>query len=194
MSATNRGGVRRAGDAYQTPPSLCLFLVDLLPDSPQCILEPSTGTGNFVRALRTRHRTASIHAVEPYAFGVFADGYADHTYMVRFEDFMPEKRFDLIIGNPPYSLAEAHVRRALGMLWHGGKLAFLLRLAFLESQKRLPLWREYPPEQIHVLSERPSFTGGGTDSAAYGFFIWRAGFVGKTTLDVVSWKGVPHED
>jgi hypothetical protein len=35
---------------------------------------------------------------------------------------------------------------------------------------------------VHVLSRRPSFTGGGTDSAAYGWFVWRKGYVGSPRL------------
>jgi hypothetical protein len=58
----------------------------------------------------------------------------------------------------------------------------LLRLAFLEGQKRAPFWKAQPPYSVSVLAKRPSFTGGGTDSAAYAFFEWRRGFVGETLL------------
>jgi len=40
-----------------------------------------------------------------------------------------------------------------------------------------------------VLSERPSFTGKGTDSNAYGFFVWQNRRVKyPTRLEVISWK------
>jgi hypothetical protein len=92
-------------------------------------------------------------------------------------------RYDLIIGNPPYSLAEEHVRLCLGLLADGGQLVFLLRLAFLESAKREALWREHPPERVDVLTRRPSFTHNGkTDSAAYAVFRWRNGHVGAPEL------------
>lgn len=87
---------------------------------------------------------------------------------------------DWIVGNPPFTGAEAHVRMALREASVG--VAFLLRLAFLESAARIPFWREHPAADVHVLSRRPSFTGSGTDSAAYGWFVWRRGYAGPTVL------------
>jgi hypothetical protein len=101
-----------------------------------------------------------------------------------------EPRFDVIIGNPPYNAAETHVRRALSLRSKPfGVVAFLLRLAFLESAERVPFWREHPASKIYVLSERPSFSGGTTDNAAYGIFVWSTWHRGPTELEVVQWKG-----
>jgi hypothetical protein len=75
------------------------------------------------------------------------------------------------VGNPPYLQAQEHIEHALSLEPVG--VAFLLRLGFLEGQKRAAFWRKHPPHTVHVLSKRPSFTVGGTDSAAYGFFVWR---------------------
>ena len=36
----------------------------------------------------------------------------------------------------------------------------------------LPFWKAYPVNKLYVLSKRPSFTGKGTDSAAYAWFVW----------------------
>jgi len=93
------------------------------------------------------------------------------------EEFKTLEPFELIIGNPPYSLAEEHVRLCLGLLAPGGQLTFLLRLAFLESQSRRKLWKEHPPAQVDVFHSRPSFTSNGkTDSAAYAVFTWISGY------------------
>lgn len=48
----------------------------------------------------------------------------------------------------------------------------LLRLAFLESKKRCDFWQKHPVSKLYVLSERPSFTGAGTDATAYAWFVW----------------------
>ena len=45
-----------------------------------------------------------------------------------------------------------------------------------------------PCKKVFVLSERPSFTGGATDSSAYGFFWWDVMNNGPTELEVISWK------
>ena len=55
------------------------------------------------------------------------------------------------------------------------------------GRKRAPFWREHPAAEVRVFSERPSFTGGKTDSCAYGLFVWRAGVV-ETRLRWLSWR------
>jgi hypothetical protein len=83
-----------------------------------------------------------------------------------------DRKLDWVVGNPPFGDAAAHVRKALALRPRYG-VAFLLRLGFLESEKRRAFWLENPLSEVHVLTRRPSFTVSGTDSAAYGFFVWR---------------------
>jgi hypothetical protein len=52
-------------------------------------------------------------------------------------------------------------------------VAMLLRLNFLASKKRNPFMREHCPN-VYVLSDRPSFTGKGTDSIEYAWFVWES--------------------
>lgn len=77
----------------------------------------------------------------------------------------------------PVSDAEAFVRQSLIQVVRGGLVFFLLRSAFLESQKRAAeLWKTYCPERVSALAKRPSFTGDGkTDATAYAMFLWRRG-------------------
>lgn len=83
-----------------------------------------------------------------------------------------EEKFDLIIGNPPYSLALEFTEKCLSLLSDEGKLVFLLRTAFLESKKRYGFWQREPLSELYVLSKRPSFTGKGTDATSYSWFVW----------------------
>ena len=78
--------------------------------------------------------------------------------------------FDAVIMNPPYKQAMEFVQRARKLMGRR-TVAALLRLSFLESQKRRAFWQENPAD-VYVLSRRPSFTAGGTDSAAYAWFVW----------------------
>ena len=82
------------------------------------------------------------------------------------------KDLTAVVTNPPYSLAEKFIRHARKLCPHAD-LVFLLRLAFLASAKRLPLWQDVGIPDVYVLPNRPSFTGGGTDSADYAWFVWR---------------------
>ena len=175
-------GERIANDAYFTPDDVaarCVATLDL--SGANLILEPSVGGGAFVRAIR--------RAMVPGAVIIGCDidanpPGADECDSWHRADFATEHFVcvDWVIGNPPYSHAEAHVRHALTL---APRCAFLLRLAFLESEKRAPFWREHPAAAVYVLSKRPSFTGGGTDSAAYAWFVWDRDHVGPTALRVL---------
>lgn len=162
---------RRPLDAYYTPDEVASQLVGTLGLGMRRgleVLEPSVGGGAFVRALRSVDDRCSITGIDcdPSAAGL---PICDETWVGDFATYQGGP-FDLVVGNPPYRDAEAHVRHALTL---APTVAFLLRLAFLESQSRYPLWRDHPASEVFVLSRRPSFTGGGTDATAYAFFIWR---------------------
>lgn len=86
-----------------------------------------------------------------------------------------EDKPDLIITNPPYNKAMSIIKKALEDVKEKGWVIMLLRLSFLESQKRKLFWDEYMPEYIFVHSKRMSFTGRGTDSTAYAHFCWHKG-------------------
>lgn len=92
--------------------------------------------------------------------------------------------YDLVMGNPPYAHAESFVRKGLEYLRPGGVLVYLLRLAFLEGQRRRDgLFADYPPELVYVCSKRPSFSGDGkTNATAFGCFVWSEGWTGRTSL------------
>ena len=188
MSATGRGGKRDVLDRYYTPGPLAESLTALLPIKPSDrVVEPSCGGGAFVRALL--RRTPRVHAfdLDPRARGLASTPFSTTgNFLVQ---PTPETGFDWCVGNPPYGHAERHVIHSLRFVREGGSVAFLLRLAFLEGQKRIGFWRRHPARRVFVLAERPSFTGGGTDSAAYGFFVWQKGWQGETALRVVSWRG-----
>ena len=184
---------RQLGDQYYTPPTLADALMRrLIADgwvTPDCsVLEPSAGGGAFVTALQ-RHVSDDVIAIDIDAPDSICCDFLDWT--------MPA---DLVCGNPPFRDAERHVRHALGLRNHGGTVAFLLRLAFLEGKCRADFWNANPPSMVYVLRERPSFirigedgtrVNTGTDSCAYGFFVWRAdmphGHRGSG-LDFLSWK------
>lgn len=181
MSSTGRGSERVALDAYFTPDKVAQAIVDQLhiPDG-ATILEPSVGGGAFIRALRKLHG----HAVRITGSDINpeAPGYPLCDVAERGVDFLscPDMlRYDYIIGNPPYDNAEAHIRKALSV---ADNVVFLLRAAMLESRKRRDLWRDHPARHVWMLEQRPSFTGGATDSCMYAAIHWDRNYSGPTTL------------
>lgn len=181
MTATEIASKRRPLDAYMTPDDLAEALVGLLPIGPHhAVLEPHAGGGAFVRALTVRARHVLAVDIDP-------DAAVPLHHVGDFLAYEPNLALDYVVGNPPFRGFELHVEHALTL---APNVAFLLRLAVMESRGRVDLWRRWPLRKVWVLAERPSFTGGGTDSAAYGWFWFQRGYRG--TAEVVPgwlWRG-----
>lgn len=177
---------RVALDDYPTPPLLCAaicsVLKGLLP-APRRIIEPSAGAGNFLIAARAtwpESRLVAVEVQEQYRNQLAA--VADCVLTSDWESTAPEiaRRggVELILGNPPYGLAEEHIVAALAALAPNGILALLLRLNFLCSYGRaVGLWRQHPPSDIWPIAQRPGFRLNkkgkkSTDMTEYGLFLW----------------------
>lgn len=179
MSATNRPKangdrtVRRDRDYYATPAWCTELVLDRL-DGPDRILEPSCGDGAILRVLRERVPShVELHGVEidRSRFDMVVG-----TAVVMLADFLTldpssAEPYDLVITNPPFSLASDFVQRSLDWLTPNGVALFLLPLSFLASQRRAPWLAKHCPD-VWPLSRRPSFTGGGTDAVDYAWMRW----------------------
>lgn len=178
---------RRPHDAYLTEDALaqaiCERLATLIPP-PQTVLEPSAGEGAFCRAVAQVWPQANLHAVEPrpLAAARITNGHIAIDTLEQFSvvEGKPEgalarlPRYDLAIGNPPYTVAEQHLALVRG---YSTRVAFLLRMAFLGSQRRVrDLWSKPGLRWLIPLAQRPSFTATGTDNSEYGVFVWEAGY------------------
>ncbi len=183
-------------DICPTPDALALAICQRvaetirhrLPSSPPPrILEPSAGDGAFVRAARQVWPASQITAVElrQQCQDRIVEAGADHTITDSLEGAFTSGaaeigNVDLVVGNPPFSFAENHIRLLLGALRPGAVLAFLLRTGFYESHTRIPFWNEFPEDSFAPVVPRPSFKLNskgkkGTDSQSYGLFVWTKG-------------------
>lgn len=186
---------RRELDGYFTPRPLADALTDRLVDDGWwrggVVLEPSAGMGAFIESTgRLQPQYVRAMDLDPVRCAELREHTTADVMEGDFLDQLVDVAFELIIGNPPYSDAEAHVRHALEFRARFGVVAFLLRMGFLESEERAPFWREHPASKVYVLSQRPSFTGNGkTDRGqSYGFFVWATWHRGPTELEVFSWR------
>lgn len=173
MSATNRGTVRTQNDFYATPIDVVENMLSFINlDGVEKILEPSAGNGNILKAIANK-TNAEITSLE-----IREEEYSslkELSDIVIIDDFINyefDDKYDLIIGNPPYSNAIDFVEKSLSLLSENGRLIFLLRTAFLESKKRYEFWQNNSLSELLVLSKRPSFTGKGTDATSYSWFVW----------------------
>lgn len=80
----------------------------------------------------------------------------------------------VVLGNPPYNQAFEFLRQAHALFPHA-EILLLLRQAFTASEKRYDFMRVHVPDKFE-LPNRPSFTGGGGDSADYAWMRWPAGW------------------
>lgn len=162
MSSTGRGTQRRDRDAYSTPTWCTEAIVrEIVWGTIPVIYEPCAGDGAICDVLNKL--TDGV---------VFAADINPDCRMGGGEDFLKnneEVRYDFIITNPPFSLAQEFVDRSLAL---ANCVVMLLPINFLGSQKRQEWWQTRKPTAFHILSKRPSFTGSGTDSNEYAWYVW----------------------
>jgi len=103
---------------------------------------------------------------------------------------------DIVVTNPPFKNAGEFVSHALTLV---PKVVMLLRLAFLESERRRDILDIAPLARVHVFRKRlPMMHRAGqgivapdrqTCSAlAFAWFVWEQGHQGPATLHRVSWE------
>jgi len=173
----------RGPDNYSTPPVAvrALLRAETLPKK---IWEPACGTGNIVGVLRD----AGHHV---YATDLHDWGCPDSRSGV---DFLREICAPLgtitIVTNPPFKIAQKFVAHALDLC---PRVIVLLRLAFLETQRRGPLFDRGVLARVHVfrnrlpMMHRHNCTGRRASSGiAFAWFVFDHNHRGPPALDWIS--------
>lgn len=174
--------VRADCDFYPTPAwvtrSIVPYLGGHLPvdlimrAAPLTFLEPAAGDGALIKAVIEMAPWAasawSFCEIRPVAYQALAAAGHKPVGPDYLSAHPPKELYSVAITNPPFVLCEQFARK---MRKEAHVVALLTRLNFLGSQKRAQWMREDTPS-VYVLSKRPSFTGGGTDSTEYCWMIW----------------------
>jgi len=135
---------RKAYDFYPTPIEFARAVLNKWKEkssmpSSYSVLEPGCGNGVWGEAYRsevTKHNSlwgVDIRDIERHPA---YDVWLQEDYLT----FGPESKFGLIIGNPPFSLCHEFLDESFSLLNDSGYLGFLLKLTWLESQKRYNLY------------------------------------------------------
>lgn len=163
-------GVGDESDFYPTPHWVTRAILPHLPPFWR-VLDPCAGDGAMLDAIgesRVEHRGgirfSDINGVSLRGFELHEERAAAAVrkgYQVDRRDSLSTVidwgPFDLAILNPPYSLAEDFVRRAIFEAKpQRATVAALLRLGFLESRERVAFHREHPAD-VFIFASRPSF-------------------------------------
>ncbi len=160
------------------------------------VVEPSAGGGGFVRACRKLLPACHLQAVEVRGEEVgqlFLAG-ADDVHLGDWLEYAYGKEWpkhvSLVIGNPPFSLAQKHAQAVLDCYPKGTVLVFLLRLSFQAARCRVKFWGQKWLRFEQALVPRPSFVNNGkTDYSEYGLYVWGVGYEGPAVkLPPLVWR------
>ncbi len=178
----------RGNDLYQSPPEAVRALLKA-ESVPFRVWEPACGPGSIVRVLEEYGHDVLGTDLVDYGQGRSRSG-IDFLIPGMAEIFSDGQR--AIVTNPPFKNAHEFVERALGMSPY---VAMLLRLAFLESEKRRSILDDGRLSRVYVFRNRLPMMhregwGGPKASSAtpFAWFIWDRSHNGPTQLHRISWE------
>jgi hypothetical protein len=180
----------RGHDLYSTP-SVAVEALLRVESLPRRIWEPACGRGAIVNVLRAHGHEVVASDLVNYGVPITPPGY----YGV---DFLKESRApegtEAIVTNPPFRLAERFVAHATEIC---PLVIMLLRLAFLESERRTGILEGRGLARVHVfrkrlpMMHRDGWEGRKANSGmAFAWFVWSRGYTGPPTINRISWEKV----
>jgi len=150
---------------------------------PWHICEPACGDGAIAEPLRASGRAVCATDIVDRGYGGVRDFLTEYAICEQG-----------VVTNPPFSLAQEFVDKTFSFP-SVHYCALLLRLSFLESQKRKDWFEANPPARIHVSSRRlPMMHRDGwdgnksTSTLAHAWFIWLRGYDGAPQLRWFDWR------
>lgn len=196
LTAPPTPGERRDEDYYPTPrgvvrqfvphlkPYLAWARLDVGSSEPPLVLEPAIGDGRLAQVLVEEGLTdfEHVHGVDIRPEAV-AESRAHGFGRVECADFFSWRaphRYDLVITNPPFSMAQQFLDRmfdAVDRQRQRGVVVALLRLAFLATATRQRWMRRVGVPDVWVLPKRPKFVPGANGRMSsgtydYAWFVW----------------------
>jgi len=180
MSSTNRKSERREADFYATPAWTVHRLLEALELPGGVWFEPCAGEGDIVNAVNSKRQDARwcLHELRKECAPALRR--CNHVEQARFGSILDSHdlpQADVCITNPPFTIAQEILEHLIGRYEH---LIFLQRVNWCAGP-RADLFRKLKPS-LYVLPNRPSFTGGSTDSIEYGWWI----FDGKGQISILN--------
>jgi len=176
------GEERQPEDFYASDPAVIPPLLKILgtewESGGKLIYENACGQGHLSQIL------------ELYGHNVISTDLIDRGYGVGGIDFLQPNAFedlpyDAIITNPPFKIALQFIEKSLKL---APIVCMLLRLQFIESEKRDKFFTENPPRYIAVFKKRilcskdARFPEGESSAVCYAWFIWERGYKGNPEL------------
>lgn len=177
-------------DYYATPPIATNMLLDNFDVrlTGNSFLEPCCGGGHIANAIKEYYGDATVDCMD------LVDRGYPNTKIQDFLEYKPDREWDAIVTNPPYSLAAEFIMKSMKCLKDGGVLAMFLKVQFLEGQGRKMLFDKYPPKYVYVFRKRvgpwrngEEFDEKGKPWASTMCFAWFVWVKGSTSEPIIRW-------
>lgn len=175
----------RGNDLYETP-EVAVHALLANEFVPNCVWEPCCGPGAIARVLRLSGRTVFASDIVNY------DTKEQNGVTDFFKATSAPSEFDAIVTNPPFSKAEDFVAHGLAL---APRVIMLLRLAFLESERRRRILDTGNLVRVHVfrnrlpMMHRDGWEGPKASSGmAFAWFVFMRDYHGPIELRRISWK------
>ena len=165
-------------DYYQTPPWAieALLNVEKFEGS---IYEPCSGAGAISKVL------------ESNGYDVISSDFRtdDNVYGVRGVDLLKVEnvnKVENIVTNPPFCIAQEIIEKSLTLT--SKKVVMLLKLTFLESERRKEFFENTPLARIYVFRKRITMYPEGEEkpknsgTVCYCWYVWEHGYVGEPVI------------
>jgi len=176
----NNLGQRKKSDFYETPYSMTRQFLKARPwFHVNTILEPSAGDGAIVKVLQEEFVGVDIKAFDPQT----VSGY---DYL----NYHPAHLFDLIITNPPFSLAEQFIKKSKEL--SSRFIALLLPLSYLHGKGRYDRVYndlDFPLREVFVFTRYPMLGDPlredgkyRTGMMVYAWYLWDREYEGKPCI------------
>lgn len=172
---------RPKDDFYPTPKEATIALLKR-ETFKGVIHEPACGDGAISKVLqRELHNKVISTDLYDRGFGVPGIDFLVNNFK--------DGKVDNIITNPPYSLGQAFVEKALRVTHE--KIAMLMKIQFLEGARRYALLKNSPLKSVYVFSKRLTLTRNGeprtgTGMICFAWYIWDMSYAGKPYIDWIN--------
>lgn len=194
LAGTNLAGMsttreRVDNDFYATPlNAIKAILNEVKLDG--SILEPAAGQGHISKVLREYYPYSEIVSTDlvqrEERFGIPIQGGVD------FLTYEFNRKFDNIITNPPFNLAQEFIERALKL--SNDKVVMFAKIQLLEGSKRREMFDNTPLKYVYVFTKRVNPLRNGEEldekgkpwssTMCFAWFVWEHGYEGEP---IVRW-------
>lgn len=186
LAGTSNIRGRENNDYYATPISSTESLLENVQFKGDFI-EPCVGGGHIAEVIKKYYPENKV-----YGLDLVDRNYPD-TVVANFLEYdFNNQKFDSVVTNPPYSLAQEFLEKSMTILNKNGKIAMFLKIQFLEGAKREKMFKKYPPRYVYVFTKRqnPWRNGSPLDekgkpwsgTMCFAWFVWEEGFKGEPIL------------